>query len=381
MVTKLLQNLIRVMPVVLGTILMTTLSVYASEGVKVQHPTQPYTFVEVEDGDRHDNSQSNENQIKFSTVILPDLKPHLPNGGQISQVTTGTTTNELITDKLPDVPKDASTTDKSDSLNEETEPSPSLRWRFTFEPYVFIPLNVEGDVSVGDFTTDIDVNSDFTDAVSTARETLNFAFLGRFEAWRGNLGLIFDASYINVEQDNTLSRDVQDCCENIFPSEIDTEITVRYGQFDLGAGYRFSGGNPAEAATEFDLGPVVFDAIAGMRIYTLNQKIETSNNLGTDRELDSGSTFVAPLLSSRLRWNLSRKFALGARGDIAGFGVSGLDLAWSISAGFDWLFSGNTSVLLGYRVSSIDYARKVRGEDLELDILLHGPYLGIVLRF
>ncbi len=416
MVTKLLWNLIRVMPVVLGTTLMTMMSAHASERVKVQHPTQLSTFVEVEDGDRPENSQSKENQIEFSTVTLPDLKPHLPNDGQISQVNTATTANELIADELPETKQeppdltdeltespdaltideladespestessdelsaDASTIDQSDSLSQETEPSPSLRWRFTVEPYIFIPLDVEGDVTIGDFTTDIDRNSSLPEFVDTARDTLNFGFLGRFEAWRGNLGLILDTSYINVERNNTRSPDILD--GEILPSEIDTAITVRYGQFDLGGGYRFAGGNPAEAATEFDLGPVVFDVIAGMRIYTSSQKIEISNNLGRDRELDNSTTFVTPLLSSRLRWNLSRKVALGARGDVAGFGVSGLDLAWSVTGGVDWMFSGNTSVLLGYRVSSIDYTREVRDEDLGLDLLLHGPYLGVLFRF
>lgn len=133
----------------------------------------------------------------------------------------------------------------------------------------------------------------------------------------------------------------------------------------------------SKAVTEFDLDSVVFDVIAGLRIYTFDKEIEVNTNLGREREIDSSTTFVAPLLSSRLRWNLSYKLASATRGDIAGFGASGLDLAWSVTAGFDWMFSGNTSAFLGYRVSSIDYAREVRNEDPGLDLLLHGPYLGI----
>ncbi|HEY9643633.1 MAG TPA: hypothetical protein V6C57_24300, partial [Coleofasciculaceae cyanobacterium] len=270
-----------------------------------------------------------------------------------------------------------SPTDGADSPAEGTEPSPAPRWRFSFEPYGYIPVSVDGNVSIGNFSTNIDRNTSVQDVISKLSSTLNFGFIGRAEAWREHLGFIVDAFYLNLGQNNTATRDVPCCFQNIIPSRIDTDITVSYGQFDLGAGYRFANGNLATAATEFDAGPVIFDVIAGMRIYTLSQNIDISTNLGTNRELGRSATFVTPLLSSRLRWNLSHRWALGARADFAGFGVSGLNLAWSATAGVEWMFSGNTSALLGYRFSSIDYNRNELGVDLQF----HGPYLGIKFRF
>ncbi len=255
---------------------------------------------------------------------------------------------------------------------EVTADLPSPRWRFTLQPYGFVPLSVEGDVTVRDFTADINLGLD--DILST----LSFAAAGRFEAWRGNLGFVFDAAYFSVENDSSTSRSVPDCLDCIFPSEIDTETKVRYGQFDLGVGYRFASVDPAAAMTEFDLGPVVFDAIVGMRIYAIQGEIDISTNLDTSRELERSKTIFEPLVSGRVRWNISPTVAGWARGDIAGFGIEGMTFSAALTGALEWMFSGNTSLLLGYRVSSIEYTSD---QDLELDLLLHGPYLGAVFRF
>ncbi|QYO67890.1 hypothetical protein [Leptolyngbya sp. 7M] len=68
-------------------------------------------------------------------------------------------------------------------------------------------------------------------------------------------------------------------------------------------GYRVAA-NSTNAATEFELGPLVFDAIVGMRIYAIRQEINVSTNIGTDRNLERNNTVVTPMVSSRLRWNL-----------------------------------------------------------------------------
>jgi hypothetical protein len=257
-------------------------------------------------------------------------------------------------------------------IPEETDEPASPRWRFTFQPYGFVPLSVEGDVTVRDFSSDISLGLD------DILNPLNFAAAGRFEVWRGNLGFIFDGAYFSIEQDNSISRSGLDCLDCIFPSEIDIETKVRYGQFDLGVGYRFGAVNPSAAATEFDLGPLVFDAIVGMRIYAIHGEIDLSTNLDTSRELERSKTIFEPMVSGRIRWNLSPDLAGWVRGDIAGFGIQGMVLATSFTGGLEWMFSGDTSLLLGYRISTIQYNSD---DNLELDLLLHGPYLGMVFRF
>lgn len=261
---------------------------------------------------------------------------------------------------------------KPEPTREATADSPSPRWRFTFQPYGFVPFSVDGSLTVRDFTSEIDLGLD--DILSS----LSFAAAGRFEAWRGNLGFVFDAAYFSAQQDSSTSRSVSDCLDCVFPSEINTETKVQYGQFDLGVGYRFAAINPSEAVTEFDLGPIAFDAIVGMRVYAIRGEINISTNLDTSRELERSKTIFEPLVSGRIRWNLSPTLAGWVRGDIAGFGIQGMTFSAAFTGALEWMFSGNTSLLLGYRISSIEYTSD---QDLELDLLLHGPYLGAVFRF
>jgi hypothetical protein len=264
--------------------------------------------------------------------------------------------------------------DNPEPILEQEETSRSPRWQFTFTPYGFIPLTIDGSATVRDFTADVDLGLD------DLLDPLNFAAAGRVEAWRGSLGFIFDGAYFSVGQEASRSRSIPNCLCDIFPSKIDTEVDVQYGQFDLGVGYRVAA-NAANAATEFELGSLVFDAIVGVRIYAIQQEIDISTNIGTDRNLEHSNTIVTPMASGRFRWNMSPTLAGWVRGDIAGFGIGGTLLAASVTGGVDWMFSGDTSLLLAYRISSLRYDTEVQGRDFELDLLLQGPYMGIVFRF
>lgn len=248
------------------------------------------------------------------------------------------------------------------------------RWRFSVIPYAFVPIDVGGSATVRNYT------ADFNLGLSNVFNALNFAFAGRFEAWKGRMGLILDTAYFSLEQDSSRSVSIPNCLCNIFPSQIDANVKVHFAQIDLGVGYRFAD-HPNDAATEFDLGPLVFDAIAGMRVYVLHQSIDLSTNLDTSRSLERDNTIFEPLLSGRFRWNLSPKLATWFRTDIAGFGIQGLALAWSFTGGIDWLVSGNTSLLLAYRFSGIQYTTQIRDQELGLDLTFQGPYIGAVFRF
>jgi hypothetical protein len=300
-------------------------------------------------------------QVQFTPIALSELEQMTHEDWQIAP--------RQIAQTEP--PPESDTPEAAPDVEES---SSSPRWRFSFTPYAFAPVNVSGSATVRNFTADLDLG------LGDILEKLDFALAGRLEAWRGNLGFIFDGAYFHLEQDISTSLSVPNCLCNIFPSEIDTKVNVKYGQFDLGVGYRL-GANVSNAATEFDMGPMVFDTIIGMRIYTFQQEINISTNVGTDRNLDSSTTLVQPLVSGRIRWNASPNFAGWVRGDLAGFGIGGTLLAASFTGGIDWMFSGNTSLQLAYRLSSLQYNTDVRGQELGLSLLQHGPYIGVVFRF
>lgn len=291
----------------------------------------------------------------------------LPTSWQIAQ-----TASSDETDSPTESAAEPEETPETTSESEGTSSSP--QWLFTLTPYAFVPFSVDGTATIGEVTEDFNLGLD--DILSP----LNFAAAGRFEAWKGHLGFIFDGAYFNLGQDNSRSLAVPDCLCGILPSEIDTEVNVQYGQFDLGVGYRIAD-NLSKAANDFELGDLVFDAVVGVRIYALRQEIDISTNINTGRNLDESNTLITPLASGRFRWNVSPTLAGWVRGDIAGFGLDGTLLTLSVTGGVDWMFSGNTSLLLAYRLSSLNYATDVRGKDFDLNVLMHGPYMGVVFRF
>ncbi|MFM7425750.1 MAG: hypothetical protein ACKO7W_12290 [Elainella sp.] len=314
-------------------------------------------------GSAAENIQSDLAHVSDSVQTLPEFESFNSHSADLGEA--------LFVDQQPiaqaETPAEASPVEPEP---EETSP----RWRFAFAPYAFVPFSVEGDATVRNFTADIDLGLD------DILNPLNFALAGRVEAWRGNLGLIFDGSYFSLSQDSTRTLPIPNCLCNIFPSEITADVKLQYGQFDLGVGYRIAE-NVNQADSDFDLGPLAFDAIVGIRIYALRQEIEVSTNLDTSRDFEGSATLVQPLVSGRLRWNLSPKLAGWVRGDLAGLGLGGTLLAASVTGGFDWVFAGDTSLLLAYRLSSLQYNTDVGGENLELNLLFHGPYVGVVFRF
>jgi len=301
---------------------------------------------------------SNETAIQLTPTTPLKLEQLTPESWQMAQAEAA--------------PPDAS--NASETTPAPQSPSQSPPWQFTITPYGFVPLTVDGTVTVRDFKADF--NTDLNDLL----DILNFALAGRFEAWKGHLGFIFDGAYFNVGQQNSVSRSIPDCLCDIFPSKITTDVNVQFGQFDLGVGYRMAA-NSSHAVTDFELGPIAFDTIVGMRIYAIQQDIDLSTNLGTERNLSQSNTLVTPLASGRIRWNLSPTIAGWVRGDIAGFGLGGTLSAFSLTGGFDWMFSGNTSLLLAYRFSSLKYNTEIRGQDFGMDLSMQGPYLGVVFRF
>lgn len=316
-----------------------------------------------------ENTSSDSDDISNSVQTLPEFEPLVSSSADLG------TAQSVDHQQFAQAASSTETPTESDSSEPATESEDSSpRWRFAIIPYAFVPVSVNGSATVRNFTADINLGLD--DILSP----LNFAAAGRVEAWRGNLGLIFDGSYFNLSQENTQSVPIPNCLCNIFPSEITADVKVQYGQFDLGVGYRIAE-NVNQAESDFDLGPLAFDAIVGVRIYALRQEIDLSTNLDTDRNFEGSGTLVQPLISGRLRWNLSPTLAGWARGDLAGLGLGGTLLAASVTGGLDWMFSGDTSLLLAYRLSSLDYQTEVGGQNLELNLLFHGPYLGVVFRF
>ena len=70
-------------------------------------------------------------------------------------------------------------------------PSLASPWKFELAPYLWLPA-MDGDVTVRGRTADVDL--DLGDVFEALLDSFKFAFMGRFEAHKGNLFFTLDVA-------------------------------------------------------------------------------------------------------------------------------------------------------------------------------------------
>ncbi|RZM76658.1 hypothetical protein [Leptolyngbya iicbica] len=272
--------------------------------------------------------------------------------------------------------------EESEAIAQTADTTEAYPWRFTVEPFVYIPFGINGDITVRGVSATIDAGPG--DIFDTIVNDLNFAAFGEIEAWKGPWGVFFNGAYTNMGTGRTDDIPVPPQFQAAgFPPQVtvDAAVGTSFSQFDLGGAYRFGDGNLPTALrtadTEFDLGPFIFDAFAGMRIYTFNNSLELTGQFGNRLELDQSRTIAEPLIGGRARWNISENLAALAGGSMSGFSLGDLTFSVAGYGGVDWLFSGNTSLTALYRFTYLEYSSSSSG----LDLFTHGPHVGVKFRF
>ena len=271
---------------------------------------------------------------------------------------------------------------QADRMAQATGSVGEMPWRFSFEPFFYLPFGANGDVTVRGINAPI--NAGIGDIFDAIVNDLNFAAFGRVEAWNGPWGIFFSGAYTNLGTGRTADIPVPPVLQQVgLPPQasVSAATGTSFVQLDLGGAYRFGDGNlPAAlrtADTEFDLGPFVFDALAGVRLYSFNNDLVLTGPLGNQFEFSQSRTIVEPMIGGRARWNLSHNLAALASANMSGFGIGNLTFSASGFAGIDWLFSGNTSLLASYGFTYLNYSSGSSG----LDLFTHGPRVGVKFRF
>ena len=106
----------------------------------------------------------------------------------------------MITEELLDPEVDNSIEEALPSID---NPEPDAEWDFKIQPYYTIPWKVYGSATVEGITVDLDIGLDsLIDLLQAYANT-------RFEAWRGNLGIIVDFSYWSFRGVNNFQQGLQ----------------------------------------------------------------------------------------------------------------------------------------------------------------------------
>lgn len=271
---------------------------------------------------------------------------------------------------------------QTDLMAQAAASADEIPWRFSFEPFLYLPFGANGDITVRGINAPI--NAGIGDIFSAIVNDLNFAAFGRGEAWKGPWGIFFSGAYMNLGTGRTANIPVPPVLQQVgLPPQVtlDAAVGTSFIQFDLGGAYRFGDGNLPTALrtadTEFDLGPFIFDALAGLRLYNFNNNLVLTSDLGNRFEFGQSQTIVEPLIGGRARWNLSHNLAALAGASMSGFSIGDLTFSVAGYAGIDWLFSGNTSLLASYGFTYLDYSSGSSG----INLFTHGPNIGVKFRF
>ncbi len=107
------------------------------------------------------------------------------------------TPNTLISQKFLAPPAPAPT---SPELSESSPIQDDNRWRFTFQPYVTVPVSTYGSATVRGRTVNYSLG------LGSLLQSLKFTASGRVEAWKGNWGFIIDGYYANLGAVNSIQR-------------------------------------------------------------------------------------------------------------------------------------------------------------------------------
>ena len=250
--------------------------------------------------------------------------------------------------------------------------------------------SVNGHVTVRGQTADIDMSFwdlFFNSGNSGAELDSLAALMGYLEARNGRWGIYgdvvwgkFDFSGDTVRQRNPIANlNVSARAK----AGLDYEITMA----ESGVTYEVARWAGTGSATAVDL-------LGGARYWSqeldLSLAVDASVDLGRLGLERSGSLAVArsgtldwvdPFVGFRVRHELAPGSELQFLGDIGGFGV-GSDLTWQLFAGYGFGFwQSNLHGIIGYRALAVDYSQDNGTKENNLDLILHGPVVGLSFRW
>ncbi len=307
--------------------------------------------------------------------------------------------------------------------------APSNRWQFSVEPYFFIPLGVQADVTVDGRSTSLDFGLD--DILNLDR-AFNAGL--RLGAQNNRWGIILDGFYISAEESGRLGqtfsagsllqfvqrtapRRLGDFIQQFDPEQLQ-QIAQQLGERQLGlntpvqitangsvsieqvtvdaaVSYRVVDTSLDSSLEESSFYPRFMVApILGVRTNFLRQTIEVDTirieNLPIsddalpriDREFRFSRTLVEPLIGAQFGLGLSERWSLGFRGDVSGFNIGADEnLTWNLLASVQYRLSRLASLQLGYRFNSFDFEDGEGFSRAKLNLRQNGLWLSAMFQF
>jgi opacity protein-like surface antigen len=235
-----------------------------------------------------------------------------------------------------------------DSKPPATSETAAPKWQFELTPYLWM-AGISGDIKIGRLPSQ-EVSASFGDIL----DHLTFAIMGTGEVRRGRFGLLADAVYMNLSQNDTTAP----------PGFSGTDVNVKQGLYTFGAIFR---------ATR---GKIPLDVVAGGRYANLTSTLTLAAGTLPERSGAASEGWWAPFIGVRVLVPLSRKWELAGYGDYGGFDGNA-NTQWQLIGGINYNISKLVVAKLGYRYIGLEYIKN----ELNQDLAYSGFYLGAGFRF
>ncbi len=257
----------------------------------------------------------------------------------------------------------------------ETKPRDPNGWEFTFVPYGWFTA-LSGDLTVNGSSTPFDAS--FGDVA----DDLNMALMGQFEVRKGPVGGFVNLVWSELGASNmagpfqlgprgqiTVGPVKVDASMTLFTADVG--VFVRTVDLSLNGGLAQGGSR------------LIIEPYAGARIWYVDSEIRIP---GRDRvfKLTSSDTWADAIVGFRSQWEITDRWNASLIADIGGFVGGSTVTANGLLLGgyrFGLLERRDANVFLGYRILYDDYSSGSDDNAFNLDLALHGPVLGLAVRF
>ena len=262
-------------------------------------------------------------------------------------------------------------------------------WRFRVALYGWAP-SVAGSLTARGQT--VDVSASFIQILQKSDSLLGY--MGYFEADKGKVGFYLDTVWakLGFASSSTSSRNPVAGLQ--ISTSSNTAVTYSFAIIEAGGLYEFA--KWAHAPGSF----TALDGLLGFRYWnsTIDLNFDfnatadftrLSNALGRNFEFSRGLAIARsgsldwfdPVIGLRLRHQFTPSQEIMLRGDVGGFGFQS-NFQWQAVGvySYAWQFTGyQLAALAGYRALGVDYSNT--GNSNSLNLVLHGPIIGLSVRF
>lgn len=220
-------------------------------------------------------------------------------------------------------------------------------WEFNLAPLYLWAISIDGDVGIRGRTSNVSI--DFGDVWDNLEGVFTIRFNGLY---RKKFGFVFDYNYLDLgtQKANDL---------------VNVDVGFKSQIINLAGSYRFLNGDNT------------LDGVAGIRYTKLDAGINL-NNVG--ERLDGDQDWVDPIVGLRYNYAFTDKWSLQLYGDIGGFGVSS-DFTWQGLVLIDYQPWKNVAFVAGYRGIGTDYETGSGTDQFTFDATVHGPLIGVDIRW